>query len=240
MSLINTHEQLHWYSAMARSGDFIYLVGSLEDESNMRRHKTVHGEIQEKGMVISRIRVEHMAALQWGQVQYWNGDIWAVHTVSGTLPRLKPIVYYTGGGETTLHWNEQLELWYMLLSTQHLQNQIMLHYSASVEGPWEAVSIYQPPAPFNNTRHYMCYATKAHPSLAGPNEIVFSYVCTQRPWTWPGMTNIYVPQFVRVKISKKKTVLAQDQETHAVVTTSLSVGAITTPSHRKSSPSRNS
>ena len=209
-SYINTHQQLHWYSAVARHGNLVYFVGSLEDESNMRRHKTVHGEIQEKGMVMSRIQVKHMVGLQWEQMQYWDGNAWAVHTDSDSLPALKPILYYTGGGETTLHWNEQLGLWYMLLSTQHLQNQIMMHYSVNVEGPWESVSIYQPVAPFNETQHYMCYATKAHPSLAATNEIVFSYVCTKRPWTWPGMTNVYVPQFVRVRLLNGKVVLSPE------------------------------
>ena len=189
---------------------WIYLVGSLEDESNMRKHTTPTGEVIEKGVVMARISTRDFGALQWDEMQYWCGDQWKVHSNvdSVTVPALAPVLYHTGGGETTLQFNEKLGLWYMIFVQQANNNKFMLHYSEAVEGPWNAVELYQPPAPFTDIEHWVCYAVKAHPGLAQDDEIVFSHICTQRPWKWPGMTNVYVPQFVRVKVSKVKSSLS--------------------------------
>lgn len=170
----------------------------------MRKHITPHGELVEKGVVLARISTRQFGALDWEGMQYWSGDDWQVYNNADStiVPPLAPILYHTGGGETTLHYNQKLGVWYMLFVQQADNNTFMLHYSSAVEGPWNAVELYRPPAPFTDIEHWVCYAVKAHPGLARDDEIVFSYICTQRPWNWPGMTNVYVPQFVRVKMSK--------------------------------------
>eukprot|EP00656_Telonema_subtile_P013802 TRINITY_DN17016_c0_g1_i2.p1 TRINITY_DN17016_c0_g1~~TRINITY_DN17016_c0_g1_i2.p1 ORF type:complete len:1094 (+),score=263.27 TRINITY_DN17016_c0_g1_i2:74-3355(+) len=203
-SYLNKHPSLHWYSGVAKRGEYVYLVGSYEDESHMRKHETPHGEEIEKGLVMSRIKATQFEALEWDRIQYWDGESWSEHTEQQTVPSLSPVLFHTGGGETTLQWDENLRVWYMLFVQQQDHNNILMHYSSSVEGPWQAVRVYQPPAPFTDTKHYMCYAVKSHPDLAGKDEIVFSHVCTKRPWTWPGMTNVYVPQFTRIKLSTTK------------------------------------
>ena len=167
----------------------------------MRKHKTPHGQEIEKGLVMARILATHFALLEWESMEYWDGTLWKPHQQHTTLPSLAPVLYHTGGGETSLQYSESLKVWYMLFVSQHDHNKMLLHYSEAVQGKWKSVVLYQPPAPFTDTEHYMCYAAKAHPGLAKQGEIVFSYVCTKRPWNWPGMTNVYVPQFVRVKIT---------------------------------------
>lgn len=200
-SYINKHPDLHWYGGVARQDEWVYLVGSLEDESTSRKIQTPHGEEVEKGLVLSRIRATDFQGLSWTQLEYWDGATWDTHEDPHSIPPLSPILYHTGGGETTLQWDDRLQMWYMLFVQQQDHNKIIMHYSRDVQGPWESKHLYSPAAPFTDTENYMCYAVKSHQGLAADMEIIFSFVCTKRPWTWPGMTNVYVPHFVRVKLS---------------------------------------
>ena len=68
------------------------------------------------------------------------------------------ILYHTGGGETTLQWDDRLQMWYMLFVQQQDHNKIIMHYSRDVQGPWESKHLYSPAAPFTDTENYMCYA----------------------------------------------------------------------------------
>ena len=54
-----------------------------------------------------------------------------------------------------------------------------------------------------------CYAVKAHAALAplvarpdAPERLAFSYVCSDKVWTWPSETDIYVPQFFALDLAR--------------------------------------
>eukprot|EP00658_Telonema_sp_P-2_P048477 TRINITY_DN3687_c0_g5_i5.p1 TRINITY_DN3687_c0_g5~~TRINITY_DN3687_c0_g5_i5.p1 ORF type:complete len:1054 (+),score=180.25 TRINITY_DN3687_c0_g5_i5:410-3571(+) len=218
-SYLNKHLELHWYAGIAQHGEHVYLSGSLEDTRNQVTITTKHGLEVEKGLVFSRIKSQHFSNLAWDQIEYWDGEGWNPQTAADirdqALPILGPVLRHTGGGETTLAWDPTLQLWYMLFVSQVDSHWILLHYATTPEGPWSAVKLYQPPSPFTDTSRFMCYAAKSHPGLAsGPEELVISYVCTKRPWTWPGHTNVYTPQFLRVRLTRSPTaqVLVLSQE----------------------------
>lgn len=83
--------------------------------------------------------------------------------------------------------------------------QILISVADELTGPWsDWYPIYDVPVPYNNTKQVFCYALKRHPEFEhASNELVLTFMSnTYDVNDLNKMLNVYVPQIVRVKISK--------------------------------------
>ena len=98
-----------------------------------------------------------------------------------------------------------MQKWYSV-NVDWASTTVLLYLADEVTGPWEKVTVYEIPPPLNDLDLYITYAGKAHPELAGEEELIITYVAN----TWgtlgglfePGATGVYVPRFVRVSLAK--------------------------------------
>ena len=76
--------------------------------------------------------------------------------------------------------------------------------TASPWGPWSAATVlYQCPESGWDKRIF-CYAAKAHPTLAGGDEAVISYVANSFDfWQVAADARLYWPRFIRVPLSRE-------------------------------------
>ncbi len=85
---------------------------------------------------------------------------------------------------------------------------MLIAVADQLTGPWsEWYPIYDVPAPYNNTKKVFCYALKRHAEFErASNELVLTYMSnTYDVNDLKTMLDVYVPQIVRVKISKKQS-----------------------------------
>ena len=114
-------------------------------------------------------------------------------------------MFKPGISEASIFYNDFMKSYYVLYCNNYFgDNNIYIHTSKSIEGPWKTDVFFVLPSPYSNTKGVFCYAIKSHPQFAGKNEIVFSIVCNSNDLSilannlW-----VYTPIFFRATYRKK-------------------------------------
>eukprot|EP01050_Picozoa_sp_SAG11_P019265 SAG11_NODE_3042_length_2738_cov_1.067450_1_plen_333_part_10 len=121
--------------------------------------------------------------------------------------------------EMQVQYSAALEI-FVFVTIPFMSTVVEMRTSPTPQGPWSTpVAVYRIPTPQNNTAKFFCYAAMQHElsSLPRPNrptlvsqavDIVFTYVCNGRTLGdvyAPGAWASYIPQFVRLRLSKTGT-----------------------------------
>lgn len=174
-------------AAAMLDGDYLYVYGIDEE---------LKGRQRGKHMILARVKSGQIAdttAWRFYRDGVWQEDFRACsHLAKGYaaeysvsyLPAFKSYVsVYTEGG---------------------MSRKIVARTAAAPWGSWsEPALLYECPE-MAASKKVFCYAAKAHPMLAGENELVISYVANAfELGTVLNDASLYWPRFVRVKVAAR-------------------------------------
>ncbi|HZZ73761.1 MAG TPA: DUF4185 domain-containing protein [Pirellulales bacterium] len=105
--------------------------------------------------------------------------------------------------EFSVSWLPAAKRFALVYTENGLSDKILVRTAEQPSGPWsEATTVYRAPEATWDKRIF-CYAAKAHPELAGPDELVISYVANSHELKQTIEDGrLYWPMFVRVKLAK--------------------------------------
>jgi hypothetical protein len=179
--------ELTFGTALLREGDILYVYGR-EDHRGRRRPLR-------RFLNVARVPLNSVADFSTWQF-YHEGD-W-VADAAGSSHLADNLAC-----EASVVALPKFEQYVLVYTEQGMSPEVVARTASKPWGPWsEKTTIYR--APDTDRDHEVfCYAGKAHPSLATGDELVISY-CTNASSIWHVAADprIYVPQFVRVPLSR--------------------------------------
>ena len=166
--------------------------------------------------VVSRIQWAALMRQDFSRQEYWvRGDRWQMGWTDD-LPQTMATLWTPQVPEMQVQYCAALET-YVLVTIPYLSTVVEMRTSPAPQGPWSAPAVvYRIPPPQNDTAKFFCYAAMQHDldsllrlngsaPASGAVDIVFTYVCNGRtlgavyaPDEWAS----YIPQFVRLRLSK--------------------------------------
>lgn len=168
--------------------DFFYVYGTDEDVTKNPRRRD---------LIVARApadKVEDFSA--W---RFWDGKEWQAK------PERAARVVENGGSEASVNWLAGIDRYVLLYTRGGMSADILARTAPNPWGPWsDATTIYKCPE-MDLKAGVFTYAAKAQPALAkSDDELVINYYANaltlEQVAADPG---IYVPKFVRVKVSKE-------------------------------------
>ena len=130
---------------------------------------------------------------------FWNkGKQWSKFV---TIDRLETI-FDKGPSESSLFYHNFMKKYYFIIINPYT-DYIALRLADQLTGPWtEEIHIYQIPYPWNKSPVF-AYAGKSHPELQqSENEIIVTFMSNAGLKDIETMTQVYIPQAIRVTITK--------------------------------------
>jgi hypothetical protein len=171
-------------SALLRADDHVYIYGYDEKPGK---------PFPSRKLLVARVPVDKLAEFPlWRFLarDKWNVDAAdAVGQADGLATEFS--VSYLPG----------LKRYALVYTENGLSERILARFSSSPEGPWsDPVLLYKCPETKENKRVFT-YAAKAHPHLAGGNELIISYVVNAYEFgSVIDNAELYWPRFVRVTL----------------------------------------
>jgi len=185
--LLPNTDQVALTAGILVEGDYVYIVGQ-----NMSNNGAA---------TLSRIA---LAGLPTPQLEWWLGGLsWGVFQQNLGVLWPGPTA-----SEGTLSYQPNLKAYYSL-ALSFIGTQISILLAPEITGPYQEISLFDIPPPWNNTTAMFCYAVKAHPELASYDEIVFSFVCNTFGLTSAIVEDLYIyqPQFFSANVSSLRAFL---------------------------------
>jgi hypothetical protein len=171
-------------AAVLRDGDNLLIYGYEE---------TAAKPFPLRKLLVARVPVAKIG--DFNEWRFLSGTGWKAD-VSTATPLADRI-----GTEFSVHLVPGLKQYVLVTTENGLGDRIFGRFAPAPTGPWsEPVLFYRCPEMKEN-RKVFCYAAKAHPHLAGENELVITY-CVNAFEFAPVINDatLYWPQFVRVKL----------------------------------------
>jgi hypothetical protein len=175
-------QSLVFGGAVLRAGGDLYVFGTESGGKDHSRNDLVVARVSEDGIA------------DFSQWRFWSGGRWEKEPAN-----LAP-VFANVGSEYSVTWLAALKK-YAAVYSDGISGRIMLRVAPEITGPWsEARVIYECPEATGKTKAF-CYAAKAHPELAGPDELLITYAANAWDfWDLFRDASLYWPRFVRLKI----------------------------------------
>lgn len=105
------------------------------------------------------------------------------------------------GTEFSVSYLPKLKQYALVTTENGLSAKIVARFAPSPEGPWSAPVVLYTCPEMKKDKKVFTYAAKAHPHLAGENELVISYATNGFDLgTTINNADLYWPNFVRVKL----------------------------------------
>jgi hypothetical protein len=176
---------LSFAAAMLRDGGYIYIYGN-ESRSD--------AGIQQ-GVRVARVRENHFG--DFNQWRYYADGKWQKDFAASTT------ICPPAAAEYSVSYLPALKK-YVLIHTEGLWGKIMMRTAPSPVGPWsEGVEVYRSPE-MDWPGKIFCYAAKAHPQLAGRDELLITYAANSFDvGDVIRDARLYWPRFVRVTFAKE-------------------------------------
>jgi len=206
-SHVAASDQVHSWNngVLAGEGDgFVYMIGMRENDlkgTNQTQH-------------LARIREDDLLAFNWDGMQFWGGE------PAGWVVRAWDAAKLYDGPFTEGTLAKHPLGFYYVVCLQAGDPNIIIHSAASLTGPWGGAIAYTLPPDLARYQQF-AYAAKAHPELAqAEDELVISYNvnCVGEGFTClDGNLSIYVPRFVRLKVTRNVTAGRARETLHSAV-----------------------
>jgi hypothetical protein len=186
-SIFTTQRTLTFAAAALVDGDYLYIYGTDEDT------KPKGGK---RYLITARVptsQIEDFKAWQFRTADGWTTDFMSVARTIGDM-----------GTEASVSYLPAFKQYVLVYTERGLSDRILARSAPTPVGPWaESSVIYRCPEPSRDKKIF-CYAAKAHPELAGADELVVSY-CTNSYdfWQVARDAKIYLPKFIRVKARQR-------------------------------------
>lgn len=171
-------------SSILRDGEFLYIYGIDEPKP-----RTARG----KHMILARVKfddIENVSAWHFFHDGIWQEDFKASTPLADNLANEFSVSYLPGAKRFVAIYTED-----------GISPKILLRDAPAPWGPWSAPrTIFECPEVKWDKRVF-CYAAKAHPLLAGDDELVISYVAGSHDfWHVFSDARLYWPRFIRAKL----------------------------------------
>lgn len=172
---------LDFGSAALRDGQYIYIYGN-----DSRQDSGI-----ENGVRVARVRDDDFG--DFSKWRYYARGKWQKDFAAST-PICPP-----AASEYSVSYLPGLKK-YAMVYTEGLWGEIKMRTAKSPVGPWsEPIDVYRSPE-MNWPGKVFCYAAKAHPQLAGPDELLITYAANSFNVSEViEDARLYWPRFVRVK-----------------------------------------
>ncbi len=151
------------------------------------------GAVAGKHLIIARVARDRLAEDSawefWGE-SGWQRDFRRVSHLADGL-----------ANELSVTWLPSADCYALVYNEIGISPWIAVRTATSPVGPWsDPVRVYRCPEA-DDARKVFCYGAKAHPRLAGPNELVIEYFANAFDfWTVVKDGTLYWPRFVRVPV----------------------------------------
>jgi hypothetical protein len=170
--------------ATMRVGDDLYVYGLDEEGAGVAR---------KKHMIVARVpakSVDDQSAWRFFRDGEWQTDFRACTRLADGI-----------ANEYSVSYLPERKCFVAVYSESNLSPRILARTADAPQGPWSnPVVLYECPEAGWDKRIF-CYAAKAHPTLAGENELVVSYVANSHDFAHTLKDDrLYWPRFVRVKL----------------------------------------
>ncbi len=183
--IVEPRRELSFGAAMLVDGDQVYVLGTDETRKP--------GAMPDRHLIIARApaaKFEDTTGWRYWTAKGWQADFRQADHIADEMASECSITYLP-------RWRQ-----YVLIYTQSgLSAKIRARTAPKPWGPWsEPVTVYECPEAAWDKRIF-CYGAKAHPELAGDDELVINYVANS--FDLAQVVNdarLYWPRFVSVKI----------------------------------------
>lgn len=174
---------LSFGAAVLRDGDYVYIYGIDETGTGLARSKH---------LVVARAPISSVSdftAWRFFKDGEWTND-------SRQASRLAKGM----ANEMSVSFVPHRKQYVAVYSEQGLSPRILVRTAPTPIGPWSGPTmVYQ--CLEGQDRKNFCYAAKAHPELAGEDELLITYVVNSFDfWQVARDARLYWPRFVRVKL----------------------------------------
>jgi len=175
-------------AAVLVEGDHFYIYGTDEERGK---------GFPKRSLIVARVPLKSVADFDswrfFGSGE-WYDDVKKCEKMSKNV-----------GSELSVTYLPQRKRYVLVYTELGLSPRILAQTATTPWGPWtEAQKIYECPE-MREDKKVFSYAAKAHPSLAGPDELVVSYVVNAFDfWSVFKDASLYWPRFIRVKIADAK------------------------------------
>jgi hypothetical protein len=171
-------------SAVLTAGEYAYVYGYEETSTKL---------FTSRKLLVARVAKTQLA--DFGSWRFYANGEWKsdVKSATSSAPGLAT--------EFSVSYLPDLKRYALVYTENGLSDRIVGRFAPAPEGPWsEPVVLYTCPE-MKKDRKVFSYAGKAHPHLAGKNELVISYVVNAFELA-PVINNadLYWPTFVRVQL----------------------------------------
>lgn len=182
-------ETLTFGSTVLESGGFTYLYGC---RARQKRAGLFSQATRTAGMVLARVPPDELDDFKSWRF-FSNGD-WSADPESATF------ICDDAPSECSVSFLPVLNK-YVLVSTVGIWGQIVMRTAAGPAGPWsETTTLFHAPE-MQWSPKVFSYAAKAHPELAGANELIITYAANSYDfWQVIKDARLYWPRFVRVEL----------------------------------------
>jgi hypothetical protein len=171
-------------SAVLTVGDHVYIYGYEENPGK---------PFPSRCLLVARAPKDHLD----------DFDQWRFHANGKWQSNAAAATSSVGGlaTEFSVSYLPGLDRYVLVCTENGLSDRIIGRFSRSPEGPWSGPVLLHECQEMKQDRKLFCYAAKAHPRLAGTNELVISYVVNSFE-LGPVLDNaeLYWPIFVRVRL----------------------------------------
>ena len=185
-------ETLTFGSTVLESGGFTYVYGCSarqKSEGLFARAKRT------AGMVLARVPADNLDDFKsW---RFFSNGEWSADPEAAT-----PICT-DAPAECSVSFLPVLNK-YVLVYTAGIGGQIVMRIAPAPTGPWsEATTLYRAPE-MQWSPKVFSYAGKAHPELAGPDELIITYAANSYDfWQVIKDARLYWPRFIRVQLTPR-------------------------------------
>ncbi len=174
-------------------GEYVYVYGFL------RHYRSWFKEVR---MVVARVPLARPLAMADPSLwEYLDGERGAWSKQAGAL---RPVVKQ-GATEFSVSYLPSPGKFVMVAGHPRRYDAVQMRLADTPYGPFsEAQTVFRCPEA-KQSRHYFCYAAKAHPELAtAPSELVVSYaVNSRRLEDCFRDPDIYFPRFLRISVASQ-------------------------------------
>lgn len=181
---LDAKRKVSFGSSVLTVGDHAYVYGYAEEPGN---------PFPRRGLLAARVPKDKLADFE--QWRFFAGGGWKNDAKSATAQ--------AGGlaAEFSVSYLPDLKRYALVYTENGLGERVVARFATSPDGPWGGpVLLYTCPE-MKKDKKVFTYAGKAHPHLAGANELVISYA-TNSFDLGPVINNaeLYWPTFVRVRL----------------------------------------
>lgn len=184
---VSDERRILWGSSLLRHGDDIYIYGTEERPQEFKFGRR---------MILARVPEASLGEFEkW---QFWTADGW-----HSDVRRVKPLVHAIAS-EYSVTYLPAFKQFVTVTNDAFLSPKIIARFAEQPWGEWsEPLELYSCPEAMGS-KSVFCYSGKAHPQLAGDDELVLTYAANSFQFVEViNDAKLYWPRFVRIKLAKK-------------------------------------